>query len=170
MTQNPMCKGDHCQHETGEVRKFILWDDVFNLFCEPCFAYENADNARLVAEGKSPEIFPQCAWDTAEIYTGTEIPANIMNGATEYLEMFSGILLTDEEFQAIAREGGIIGYIISGGEFATGEREVFQDAMVKIFTDRDHWPMNCEPDDLSLPEALVAGLEAWRAKRVALST
>jgi hypothetical protein len=78
-----------------------------------------------------------------------------------YLSEHMGFDFTVAEFTAICKGAKITRYMNRCGEFATGERETFCDAMAKRFTGFDHWPYNGEGFDNT--EEFIAQLRAGYA-------
>lgn len=95
------------------------------------------------------------------------IPDKIMKGAAEYIHGLTGLRFTDDEIQMIARQADITLDIIAGGEFATGEREMFQDALAQLFVlGPYHWPhyggLDLETAPQGFATKLMQGIDEWR--------
>lgn len=68
---NPMCSGNHCASEQGEVRVLPLGGSANQIYCRAC--YEHEMNYRRDRRRESDErAFPLPAWLDLEVYRRDE--------------------------------------------------------------------------------------------------
>jgi hypothetical protein len=69
--KNPMCDGNHCRYEHGEVRVYPLGAGGNLILCYYCVEMENAFRYQ---QGKryDPKDWPQHNWSDCKVYGGAK--------------------------------------------------------------------------------------------------